>query len=184
MHLLRAPTFWGIIGVFIGGYLLMRWVDSIGGPEGVQERFGAAAPFVTGSLQLSLSLTPFPSDVVCIAHGMLYGFWVAAALNWFVWWLAALLEYALGRRARIDFDLERRWNRLPHRLRRFPVEHPAFLILARQVPWAGAHLTTLLPGARGVSFGRIGWCSAIAIIPGALVMAALGAGLLQLQRLV
>ena len=158
----------------------MEWVQSVGGPEGIRERFGTAAPLVTGSVQFLLTPTPFPTDVICVAHGALYGFWFAAPLNWFVWWLAAFLEYGIGRRARVDLDLEPQVRRLPAWLRRFPVDHPAFLILGRLVPSVGGHLTTLVPGAMGVPLGRFAWCSAVGIIPGAAVMAAVGAGLLEL----
>ena len=107
-------------------------------------------------------------------------FWFALGLNWLGWWLASHLEFFLGRRLRGDFDIERKLERLPRWLRRFPVEHPVFLIFARQVPWAGGHLTTLVPGAMGVPFFRSAWCNAIAIIPAAILTAGLGAGLLAL----
>ena len=89
-------------------------------------------------------------------------------------------RFFLGRRLRGDFDLEPQLQRLPRFLRRFPVDHPAFLILARQVPWAGGHLTTLVPGAMGVPFLRNAWCNAIGIVPAAILTAGAGAGLLAL----
>jgi len=180
MRVLRLPVLWLGIGVLAGGFLLARWVHSVGGPAGIQQRYGVAAPLVTGCVQFAIAPTPFPSDVICVAHGTLYGFPSAAVLNWFVWWLAAMFEYALGYRARVDFDIERQFSRLPAWLHRFPVGHPAFLILGRQLPWAGGHITTFIPGALGVSFGRFAWCSAVSIIPAAVLMAAIGAGLLHL----
>jgi uncharacterized membrane protein YdjX (TVP38/TMEM64 family) len=180
MRVLRTASIWVVVGALVVGYFLAQGVHSLGGPEGVRDRFGVVAPLVTGSLQLVLTPTPFPSDVICVAHGTLYGFWLAVPLNWFAWWLAALFEYAVGRRARRDFELDRHVGRLPAWLRRFPVEHPAFLILGRQVPWAGGHVTTLIPGALGVPFGRLAWCSAVSILSGAVLFAAVGAGLLHL----
>ena len=179
MRLVRSPIFWIVLLILPAGYALVQWVDSVGGPEGIQTRFGALAPAVTGSLQFALTLTPFPTDLFSIAHGTLYGVWIAAPLNWTVWWLASIVEFSLGRRARTDFDLETEMQRLPGWLRRFPAEHPAFLILSRQIPWAGGHIATLVPGALGVSLRRFLWCSAIAILPGAIGLALLGAGLLQ-----
>ena len=70
--------------------------------------------------------------------------------------------------------------RSPERLRRFPVGHPFFIIGARYVPYAGGHLSTLLPGALRVDLVRFAWCTAIAIVPSSLVVAAVGAGLLFL----
>lgn len=178
MKWIRSPLFWLLLLALPASYALVLWVDSVGGPPGIHARYGMLAPVVTGSLQFALSPTPFPTDLFSIAHGTLYGFWIAAPLNWTVWWLAAMLEFALGRRARVDLDLESEIERLPEWLRRFPVDHPAFLILGRQIPWAGGDITTLVPGAMGVPFRRFVWCAAIAILPGAFAMAALGAGIL------
>jgi uncharacterized membrane protein YdjX (TVP38/TMEM64 family) len=94
--------------------------------------------------------------------------------------MASLLEHQIGRRARADLDLEVQLERLPARLRRLPVDHPLFLIFGRQIPWAGGHITTFLPGAMAVPFLRVARCSALGIVPGAFFLAAIGAGLLQL----
>lgn len=182
MRLLRAPSFWIAVAVLAGGWELTRWIQAVGGPDAIHERFGLAGPAITGSIQLALAPTPFPSDLIGIAHGALYGFAFAVPLNWTVWWLAAVLEYALGKRARRDFALEERLETLPAWLRRFPVGHPAYLILVRQIPWAGGYLTTILPGAMGVPFARVAWCAALGIVPGALVLSAVGAGLLELTK--
>lgn len=180
MRALRTPTLWIVIGALLGAFLLTQWVRSVGGPDTIRERFGVAAPLVSGLIQLALTPTGVPTDFLYVAHGALYGFWLAAPLNWAAAWLGGLLGYALGRRAHADLDVERAFTRVPAWLRRFPVAHPAFLILARQVPWAGSQLTTLLPGAMGVSFARVAWCSAVATVPSAVVLAAVGAGLVQL----
>src|SRR5262245_40691453 len=180
MRFLRAPTSWFIAGLAIGGYFLVQWVGSIGGPAALRERFGFTAPLVTGLIQLALTPTGIPTDPIYIAHGALYGFWLAAPLNWLAAWLGGLLSYAVGLRARTDLDVERLLATLPAWVRRFPVSHPAFLILARQIPWAGSQLTTLVPAVMGVSFVRVTWCLAIAILPSAVVLAAVGAGLVRL----
>jgi uncharacterized membrane protein YdjX (TVP38/TMEM64 family) len=127
-----------------------------------------------------LAITPFPSDVIAIANGALYGFARGAALSWLAWWIAALAQFGLARWVRRDLDLERHRDRLPRWLQRFPVDHPLFLIGGRLVPWIGGHVTTLLPGAAGVAPSRFAWCSAIAIVPGSIVMPAIGAGIMKL----
>jgi uncharacterized membrane protein YdjX (TVP38/TMEM64 family) len=125
-------------------------------------------------------MTPVPSDFISIANGAAYGFLLGTGLSWLGWWLAALAEFGLGWWARKDFDLTTSLDRLPDWLRRFPVGHPVFLIGARQVPWLGGHITSFVPGAAGVGLRRYVWCSAIAIVPGAIVMAGIGAGLVKL----
>lgn len=180
LRILRSRAIWLALGLVFAGYLLIRWVESVGGPEAIRERYGILAPLITSSIQILVAPTPFPSDVICVAQGALYGFWLAVALNWLGWWIACHLEFLLGRRLRGEFDLERQLERLPRFLRRFPVDHPIFLIFARQVPWAGGHLTTLVPGAMGVPFLRNAWCNAIGIVPASILTAGAGAGLLAL----
>jgi uncharacterized membrane protein YdjX (TVP38/TMEM64 family) len=178
--LVRSPALWSMAALLVAGFFLSRWVLEVGGPEAIHARFGLAAPVVTGGAQLVLSPTPFPTDVICIAHGTLYGFAFAALLNWLGWWLGSLVEFAIGRRVGSDLELSAHAARLPGWLRRFPMGHPAYLIGSRQLPVVGSHLSTSLPGAVGVPFHRVAWCSAIGVIPGAAFFAAIGAGLLRL----
>ena len=163
------------------GALLIDWIDNMGGPVAFRMKFGLFAPVLTVTLHIILALTPFPSDAVSISNGAMYGFRLGVGLSWFGWWLAALAEFALGRRAGIDFCLDTALAKTPGWVQRFPISHPAYLILSRQIPWLGGHISTFVPGAAGVSWRRYAWCSAIAIIPGALIMTGIGVGIMQLQ---
>lgn len=176
----RSGALYLIVGLCFVAFWLTRWVESIGGPTGVWERFGLVAPAITVPLHAIVGVTPFPSDVIAIANGTLYGFWLGAVLSWLGWYLAAFIEFQIGRRAGEDFNVSEWMARSPGSLQRFPVGHPAFIIGSRFIPWAGGHVSTLLPGAMGVPLGRFAWCSAVAIVPPALVMSGIGAGLLQL----
>ena len=175
-----SPTVQAILGLLVLGVILIRWIGLMGGPEAVRERYGYAAPMVSVPIHIVLAVTPFPSDIVAITNGAFYGFKLGALLSWIAWWIAALLEFGLGRLARKDFRLESKVDQLPNWLQRFPVDHPVFLIGARQIPWIGGHVTTIVPGAAGVQLGRFLWCSAVAIVPGSIVMPAIGAGLIRL----
>jgi uncharacterized membrane protein YdjX (TVP38/TMEM64 family) len=161
-------------------FWLTRWVESIGGPAGVWERFGLVAPAISVPVHSIVAVTPFPSDLIGIANGTIYGFWLGTLLSWLGWYIAAFIEFQIGRRAGRDFDVSGWVARSPGFIRRFPVGHPAFIIGSRWVPWAGGHVSTLLPGAMEVPLGRFAWCSAIAIVPSAMVASGIGAGLLQL----
>jgi uncharacterized membrane protein YdjX (TVP38/TMEM64 family) len=177
---LTSSTFYLVLGVCFVAFWLTRWVESIGGPEGVWERFGLLAPAITIPVHAIVGVTPFPSDVIAIANGTIYGFSLGVVLSWLGWYLAAFIEFQIGRRAAADFNVSEWLARSPEFLRRFPVGHPAFIIGSRLIPWAGGHVSTLLPGAMGVPLGRFAWCTAIGIIPPALIMSGIGAGLLQL----
>ena len=178
-RLLMSPSVWIVIAILALGVLLVDWVDQMGGAAAFRERYGAIAPLLTVTVHILLALTPFPSDAVAIANGVVYGFPLGLALSWLGWWLAALAEFGLGRRVREDFSLEQAVSQAPGWIQTFPVSHPAYLILARQVPWLGGHIASLVPGAAGVAWKRFVWCSALAVIPGSVLMTGIGVGILQ-----
>ena len=131
----------------------------------------------TGLIETATWLVLLPAAIL---GGLAWRLRSAFPTNWLGWWIASLFEFGLGHRARTDLDLETRIAMLPAWLRQFPVDHPAYLILSRQIPWAGGHIATLIPGAMAVPIGRFIWCSAVAIVPAAVLWAAVGTGLVRL----
>ncbi len=179
-RVLTSKAVYAVLGLSALAFVLLRWGDALGGPLGLWERFGWWAPAVTVPLHALVAVTPFPSDVVAMSNGAVYGFRLGAALSWLGWFAASFVQYAIGRRAGRDFDVEGWLARSPDRLKRFPVDHPLFLILARFVPYVGGHLATLVPGAVAVPLWRYAWCTAVALVPQSLVMAGVGAGVMLL----
>jgi uncharacterized membrane protein YdjX (TVP38/TMEM64 family) len=180
-RLLRSPTVWIFVGFVILGIMIIDWMDEIGGPSAFREKFGALAPLVTVVAHVVVAVTPFPSDAMAMANGVLYGFWVGVCLTWLGWALAGVAEFALGRRARHDFSLDAALAKAPAWISHFPVSHPVYLLASRQIPWLGGHISTFVPGAAGVSWRRFLWCSAIAIIPSSILMTGIGAGIARAQ---
>jgi uncharacterized membrane protein YdjX (TVP38/TMEM64 family) len=178
--LFTSGLFYLVAGILVIGVVLVQWVEALGGPAAIWVRFGMLAPMISVPLHIVVAVTPLPSDIMGVANGAVYGFWGGFILTWVGWFSASFVQYAIGRRMRQDFDVEGWLARSPARLRHFPVGHPVFIIGARYVPYAGGHLATLLPGALGVDLFRFTWCTAIAIVPSSLVVAAVGAGLLLL----
>jgi uncharacterized membrane protein YdjX (TVP38/TMEM64 family) len=166
-----------IAGLLLAGYFAWRWIETSSGIGGLLEPFGALAPLVSIPVHVLLSATPFPSELVGVANGSVYGLWRGALYSWVGWWLGASLEYALVRRGAGEVDLSGAANRLPQWLRRFPAEHPVFLIVGRQLPF-GFHAVNVIAGVAGVSPRRQLCCSAISNIPYAFLSAAAGAGLI------
>jgi uncharacterized membrane protein YdjX (TVP38/TMEM64 family) len=158
----------------------LLWVDSIGGPQAIRQRYGLAAPAVSLAAHALVAVTPagelLPWGVV---NGTLYGFALGSLLTWIASTASSLVQYALARSLARELDLERLRAGLPAWLRRFPVDHPAFLIAARWLP-VGGPIANVAAGASGVMPLRIACCALVGGAPPALVMAALGAGLLQL----
>lgn len=174
--LLRSPALYLTLGLFLVAIAATRWIDAIGGFGEVRGHFGLAAPVASVCLHALLNVSPLPGDVVAVANGALYGFAPAVGLNWLGWFIAAFVQFSIGRRAAKDFELQEQMQKLPAFLRRFPVEHPAYLLLARLLPWAGGHVTTWIPGAAGVRLSRFAWCTAVAIVPASIGFALVGVG--------
>ncbi|MBB3206086.1 putative membrane protein YdjX (TVP38/TMEM64 family) [Rhodopirellula rubra] len=177
-RLIRSPVFYTILVILVAGWFTMQWLAE-NDIEQIRQTYGLNAVAILLPTHVLMALTPFPSDLFSIANGALYGVTIGTGLSWIGWYIAALIQFGLGRRARKDFDLEQEVNRIPSWLRGVPVEHPLYLIGIRQVPWLGMHIGSFVPGAAGVNWRRFLWCSAIGTFPGSLLMTAIGAGIVH-----
>jgi len=169
-----------IAAVVLGAYLTGRWLEGIGGAVALFERFGPAAPLVSIPVHVLLSATPFPSELIGVANGSVYGLWVGTLCSWVGWWCGATLEYTLVRFGARQVEWADAVHRLPGWLRGFPVGHPVFLIVGRQLPF-GFHTVNVLAGLAGVSARRQVICAAVSNVPYAFFSAAVGAGLIAAQ---
>jgi len=179
-RLFLSPTLYAIVGLLILASVLTKWLASHD-PTTFRETFGAAAVAMTVSVHIVLAMTAFPADLISVANGAVYGLIFGTVLSCVGWWVAALLQFGLGRCARKDFDLANHSDRIPQWLQRLPIEHPLYLIGVRQVPWLGMHIGSFVPGAAGVKLPRFAWCSAIGVFPGSLIMTAIGAGIVHFR---
>ncbi len=162
------------------GALAWTWAGGEGGAEMVRQRFGLWAAAVLVLLQASITVTPFPDEVIGFANAMAYGFALGALFNWIGWMIGSFIEYVVARRTACDFGIlpETTSPRLQWLLRRFPPGHPIFLILARQVPLAG-HVVNSWAGIFRVPLWRFAWTAALGHIPGSLAISALANGLVS-----
>lgn len=159
---------------------VLLWVDSIGGPIAVRDRYGLWAPVLSFAFHTAVELTPF-GDVLPwgFANGALYGWAMGTLVTWAAWVASAGLQYGIARRTASDFDLDRRREKLPRWLRSLPLDHAAFLILARWVPMGGP-IANVAAGVLGVRAHRLLACAAIGAAPPAVFVAGVGAGALRL----
>ena len=174
-RVLRSRGFQMIVFALVAGGGAWVWIAASGGPASLREHHGLLAAALLVPLQALVSLTPFPGEVVALTNGVVFGFGWGAFAIWSGWMLTAFLQYALVRRTANDLEFEATLDRLPAWLRRFPVDHPIFLIAARWLPY-GAHLVNSAAGAFEVPRWRFTWCAAIGIGVGALAMSALANG--------
>jgi uncharacterized membrane protein YdjX (TVP38/TMEM64 family) len=176
-RILRSRGLVGLLVVCAGAWLLLQMIAAFGGPEAVRTRFGLGAAVLLVPVQAVVAVSPFPSEVIALAEGAIYGFAIGWALAWAGWCLGAALEYFLYRRIAGELGGGSR-ERLPAWLRRFPVQHPVFLVLGRLVPF-GNHAVNALAGSCGVPFGRFAWASAVAFLPFSALIAAIASGLVK-----
>lgn len=166
-----------IAAVVLVAYATAHWLEASGGAVGLRDRFGPLAPLVSIPVHALLSATPFPSELIGVANGTIYGLWVGTLCSWLGWWCGAALEYVLVRLGVRQVEWGAAVRRVPGSLRRFPVDHPVFLIVGRQLPF-GFHAVNILAGLAGVSARRQLVCAAISNLPYAFLSAAVGAGLI------
>jgi uncharacterized membrane protein YdjX (TVP38/TMEM64 family) len=165
-----------IAALILAGYVAWRWLEATG-VGALFDRFGPLAPLVSIPVHVLLSATPFPSELIGIANGSVYGLWLGTLYSWIGWWCGAALEYTLVRRGAREIEWGDAASRLPKWLSRFPVGHPVFLIVGRQLPF-GFHTVNVLAGLARVSARRQLICAAISNLPYAFFSAAAGAGLI------
>lgn len=174
-RLLRSRGLGGLLLATGLAALLLQGLEAAGGPEAVRARFGLAAAAVLVPVHALVAVSPFPSEVIALAHGAIYGFALGWPFTWVGWMLGALLEYGLVRRIAVDVGAAGS-ERLPRFLRGLPVPHPLFLIGGRLVPF-GNHAVNALAGARRVPLWRFAWTSALAFLPFSALVAAVASGL-------
>lgn len=180
---LRWPSIAAAVLLLLVAYAAWRWTQSVGGPAAIRERFGLWAPLVTVPAHVALSATPFPSELIGVANGSVYGLWLGALYGWIGWWSGAMLEYLLvrrgvhgGRAVHDTLRAERARRRLPRWVARLPVGHPLALVLVRFLP-LGFHAVNVLAAVSGVSVARQATTAAISNLLFALLAAATGASL-------
>ncbi|MCP5060698.1 MAG: TVP38/TMEM64 family protein [bacterium] len=156
-------------------FVSWRFIEATGA-EAFLLRLGPRAPLVSIPIHVVLSATPFPSEMVGLANGAVYGLWLGAACSWLGWWCGAVLEFTLVRRGTRGIEASAGMGRFPRWLSRFPVGHPVFLIVGRQLPF-GFHLVNVLAGVAEIGSTRFVVCAAISNLPYAWITAAMGAGL-------
>ena len=168
----------GLVVLLVFSWLAWSWAGQYGSLESVRAQFGLRAAALTVVVQAVIAVSPFPDEVIGFANCVIYGFAVGALLNWLAWMLGSFIEYGIAARSARDLDLspERIAQRLPRRLRRFPPDHVAFLILARLLPIGGGHLVNTAAGVCRVPLGRFAWTGAIGMLPGSLTISALANG--------
>jgi uncharacterized membrane protein YdjX (TVP38/TMEM64 family) len=136
------------IGVLLAAaaWILRGWLVSARGAAGLRDQYGGLGALMLAVVQGVVSATPLPGETIAFTASAVYGFWTGVAVSWCGWMVGAFLQYVIARYVLCEFQLDALRAKLPPRLRRVPVQHPAFLIFGRFVP-LGFDLVNATAGA-------------------------------------
>lgn len=154
-------------------WALLEALDAFGGGEGIRARFGGASVL----LLLPMFAVPgLPGELTTLTTVSIYGFTFGASLAWVGLIMRAWVEYGLSYSMRAGLTEPAVTDRLPRWLRRFPADHPVFLVAGRWMP-LGNHVVSVVAGLHGVPPWRFTWTSAVGLVPFVLLVSAGAAGL-------
>ncbi len=180
LRLAMSKFVWVLFGLALLAFAIDEWVTVEGGPRAVVERWGIWAPLITLVIQTVTTMTPIGSMLISVLNGALFPFWTAFFVNLASGTLGGIAMYYLWRRGDHEFDIQSRMRLLPERVRRYAGDNLLFLVLLRFVPWAGGALADMIAGAHHVPLRTQALSLVIGYIPGSLLYALVGAGLLRL----
>ena len=166
------------LGVVLLAILVAFWFAGDGRREQIGDQLGWPGAAALVVAQALMAVSPLPSQIVAVPIAVAYGFWLGVLLNWTGWMLAAVLQYWLSRRTADDIELQLLVDRTPQWLRRFPADHPVFLILARQLP-IGPHIVNITAGVLHIPLWRHLWCAAIGVVPEAILVSGIAVGVFR-----
>lgn len=178
---LRSSFFWQLTTLVSLGLATRAWLAVHGNPEQLLERWGAAGPAVSIVLQALTTVTPLGTSLIPTVNGALFPLALAVSCNLTGGVLGATVMYAVWRRGDRELQIARDLERLPGWARRFVRDDVVSLAALRLLPWAGGNLANLLAGARGVSLPTHLLAAVVGSLPGSLLYALLGAGLVSLR---
>ncbi len=129
-----------------------------------------------------LGASPIPSEPLTVLLSALYGPFYITIVATLGNLLSALVEYYIGVKIGDASDFEKRRQKLPFGLGKFPADSVAFLILARFLPGYGAKFISVFSGIMHVRLWRYIWTTVLSTLIGAAIVAYGGFGLLNLFK--
>ena len=176
----RAPLAWQLAALVLVGLAIRYWLGPREEAARTIRSMGALAPLITVTLQCVTSMTPVGSSLIPTLNGMLFPVLFAIALNMTSGLITGVILYYFWRHRERDLQLQKRLNSLPRWAQRFTRNDLLSLIIMRMLPWAGANVSTFLAGTTQVPL-RVQVVSVlIGSLPGSIIYALLGAGIVAL----
>ena len=179
-RVVRAPLTWQLLALVLLGIATKYWLGSQDDAARTIRSMGALAPMVTVTLQCITSMTPVGSSLIPTLNGMLFPLMAAIVLNMAAGLVTGVALYYFWRRRERDLHIQKRLDSLPPWARRFARNDLLSLIIMRMLPWAGANVSSFLAGTYQVPL-RVHVISVlVGSLPGSIIYALLGAGIVAL----
>lgn len=143
---------------------------------------GISGVLIVLTLGIVHAVVWFPAEILDLAVGFIYDFWVALPLVMAVWMINAGVAYSIGRHAArpllYRFIAKQRFDRLEQIAQR----GGATLLLAmRLIPVIPFSMFSIVAGAAHVPFGRFAWTTFVGYLPITIVFVYLGSQLEELS---
>lgn len=130
------------------------------------ESWGVAGAAVVVGLALGHAVVSFPSEILNIAAGYAYGFWIALPLLMVSWTASCLLAYWLARRFGDRIASRLVEPRALERLREWAADAPVPVLLAvRAIPVVPINLVSYAAGLARMPLGRFTWTTVAGLTP-------------------
>jgi uncharacterized membrane protein YdjX (TVP38/TMEM64 family) len=143
------------------------------------EFYGAVVILVVYAL---LGPTPIPAEPVTLLVLAWKGPVAAVLIATLGNTLASIMEYYIGGSIGEIADFEKKKQGLPFGLGRLPIQSPVFLLFARMLPGYASKVISLAGGVYRVPAWTYLWTSVVANLVGAIGVALIGMGFIQLVK--
>jgi uncharacterized membrane protein YdjX (TVP38/TMEM64 family) len=177
---LRTSFFWQLATLLSLAVASRLWLGAQEDPALALVRWGALAPLAAIVLQALTAVTPLGTSLLPIVNGAVFPLAVAMTCNMIGGVIGATVMYAIWRRGDRELQIARGLDRLPAWARRYARDDVLSLALLRLLPWAGGNLANLIAGARGVPLRNHVLAATLGSLPGSVIYALLGAGVVSL----
>jgi uncharacterized membrane protein YdjX (TVP38/TMEM64 family) len=177
---LRTSFFWQLTTLLSLGVASRWWLGAQEDPELAFVRWGSLAPLAAIVLQALTAVTPLGTSLIPIVNGAVFPLAIALTCNVVGCVLGATVMYGIWRRGDRELQIARGLERLPAWARRHARDDLRSLVVLRLLPWAGPNLANLIAGASGVPLRTHVLSAALSSLPGSVIYALLGAGVVSL----
>lgn len=157
---------------FVLAYIVIRYQPLV--EHLIRSYYPWAFPIAIGLFALVASAPFSVTDALAVMNGAVFGPLVGSIINAIGLVLGALLGYWINRHASRLLDLDAYLQRLPARVKRFPVGSPAFLIAVRLIPGFGGTVATATAASFRIPVWVHVWTMCAVAIPVCTILAVFG----------